>query len=276
MVDHERLFAQFRATHPPQRQTIDGVVWEYIAAGEGEECLLLLPGAMGVADTSFHYILAFVGTYRVLSVSYPPAIRRSTQLLQGIRALLDRENIPQVHLIGGSYSGPVAHAFACRYPGYVQSIIFANTGLPHSSWRLTLSGLLVLFALLPTLLLQIFTRWLVGWFLSAETEMEQFWRGYFLRLIPRMTREFMVNRVRVFWDLVHVSTTDVSTAWSGPVLIVTAEADDFFTADEQAALATHYPPARRLIIAAQDHGSALKAVGDHIAAYRTFLQEVAT
>jgi deazaflavin-dependent oxidoreductase (nitroreductase family) len=35
---------EFRATHPPKHVTVDGAGWEYIAGGEGEEALLILPG----------------------------------------------------------------------------------------------------------------------------------------------------------------------------------------------------------------------------------------
>ncbi|HSK84308.1 MAG TPA: hypothetical protein VK902_13070 [Rubrobacter sp.] len=31
---------EFRTTHPPKRVTVDGVGWEYIASGGGEEDLL--------------------------------------------------------------------------------------------------------------------------------------------------------------------------------------------------------------------------------------------
>jgi hypothetical protein len=34
---------EFRTTHRPKRVSVDGVGWEYIASGDGEEALLLLP-----------------------------------------------------------------------------------------------------------------------------------------------------------------------------------------------------------------------------------------
>jgi hypothetical protein len=35
---------EFRARHPLEHVTVAGVSWDYIASGEGEDTLLLLPG----------------------------------------------------------------------------------------------------------------------------------------------------------------------------------------------------------------------------------------
>src|SRR5918998_582550 len=38
---------EFRTTHRPKRVSVDGVGWEYIASGDGEEALLILPRGGG-------------------------------------------------------------------------------------------------------------------------------------------------------------------------------------------------------------------------------------
>ena len=45
--------AGVRTTHPPKHVTVDGVGWEYIASGGGEEDLLILPGGAMVAEAGF-------------------------------------------------------------------------------------------------------------------------------------------------------------------------------------------------------------------------------
>jgi hypothetical protein len=37
---------EFRSTNQPKRVTVDEVGWEYIASGDGEEALLILPGGL--------------------------------------------------------------------------------------------------------------------------------------------------------------------------------------------------------------------------------------
>jgi len=76
---------EFRTTHPPKRVTVDGVGWEYIASGDGEEALLILPGGAMVGEAGFTRIPAFEDRYRVLEpsldgVTLGPASTRSAAL----------------------------------------------------------------------------------------------------------------------------------------------------------------------------------------------------
>jgi hypothetical protein len=58
---------EFRTTHPPKRVSVDGVGWEYIASGDGEEALLILPGGAMVGEAVFYP--AFEGRCRVIEQS---------------------------------------------------------------------------------------------------------------------------------------------------------------------------------------------------------------
>ena len=132
-TDHHQRLRDFRRTYVPRTQVIDGVTWSYLAGGAGVTSIVFLPGVLGVADTSFHYMLAFAPQYRVLSLDYPPACRTVDGVLAGMATLL--AGLGPVHLVGGSYSGPIAHHFAQRYPAQVASLVFSNTGLPDQSHR---------------------------------------------------------------------------------------------------------------------------------------------
>src|SRR5829696_2592095 len=44
---------EFRTTHRLKRVSVDGVGWEYIASGDGEEALLILPGGAMVGEAVF-------------------------------------------------------------------------------------------------------------------------------------------------------------------------------------------------------------------------------
>jgi hypothetical protein len=61
---------EFRTTHPPKLVTVDGENWEYIASGESEKALLILPGGAMVGEASFTRIPAFEDRYRVIAPSY--------------------------------------------------------------------------------------------------------------------------------------------------------------------------------------------------------------
>ena len=55
---------RFREKHPLKREVIGGREWEYIAAGRGERALLLLPGALAVADSVWLTLPHFEDRFR--------------------------------------------------------------------------------------------------------------------------------------------------------------------------------------------------------------------
>ncbi|HRW08494.1 MAG TPA: alpha/beta hydrolase [Caldilineaceae bacterium] len=275
-LDHQQLWLAFCRAYPARTQTIAGVPWSYIVAGQGREVVVLLPGALGSADTAFHYLLAFAPRYRVLSLDYPPAVDRANALLAGIVSLLDREATGAVHLVGGSYSGPVAHALAQRHPALVRSLIFSNTGLPAHRRVATLAMMLALITQLPPPFLQWGMRRSLRWWLSGTAPLDRFWRDYFAAHVGHYDRRFLGSRARILCDLCNGSpaprkgTTRTVPAWQGPVLIVDAPRDPLFTAQDRARLRACYPAAVQMTVAATGHGSALTATATHVAAYRRF------
>lgn len=272
-TDHHQLLQDFRRAHPPISRVSHGVTWSYLAGGAGERCVVLLPGALGVADTAFHYMLAFAGHYRVLSLDYPPASRQLDQLLTGLALLLDAEGVDQVQLVGGSYSGPVAHHFAQRYPARVASLVFANTGLPRRRRVLLFTLLMTLVTLVPPPLLLALMRGSIQRFLAATTGLERFWRDYFYALLPHLTRAWLWRRCALFVALAWRGAGSIR--WCGPTLIVEAQGDNLFDAEERRALGAAYPQANRLTINATGHSSALNALAHHIAAYGEFWARLA-
>ena len=76
---------EFRTTHPPKHVTVDGVGWEYIASGGGEEDLLILPGGAMVAEAGFT-IPASEDRYRVIAPSYA-SVSTAAELLDGLADL---------------------------------------------------------------------------------------------------------------------------------------------------------------------------------------------
>jgi pimeloyl-ACP methyl ester carboxylesterase len=96
---------EFRATHPLKRATVAGVGWDYIASGEGDEALLLLPGGAMVGESHFTRIAAFENGYRVIAPSYA-SVSTAAELLDGLAGVLDAEGVLKAHVLGPSYGGP--------------------------------------------------------------------------------------------------------------------------------------------------------------------------
>ncbi len=230
---------------------------------------------MGYAETSFHYILAFAENYRVLALSYPPAIGTAAALCAGIVGVMDREGIAQAHVVGGSYSGLVAQELAARYPQRVASLLLSNTNAPSPArarrYRLLLAGLWPL----PTPMLHAVMQASIRRFLPAATQAQAFWRAYFAAIIPRFTRQELLNRVRVMIDMERRSKASCTVQpWHGPVLIVDAAGDHLVPQAQRAALQTLYPHARRVELSDAGHTAALERTAEYIELYRSFLAEI--
>jgi pimeloyl-ACP methyl ester carboxylesterase len=270
-VSHHDLLAEVRRAYPLRTQCVNGINWSLIDSDRDAQTVLLLPGALGVADTAFHYILAFAPRYRVISLDYPPAITHIDQLLAGIAILLAEANAGPVHLVGGSYSGPIAHLFARRHPTQVRSLVFGDSGLPQRWRTIQMGALLGIFLAAPLALIRWTMQRSMGGFLADATPVERFWQQYFTVLLRALPRTFFTSRARLFLSLIGQPNT---TDWQGPVLIVDAADDNLFNPRERQALRVAYPQARQYRCDGHGHGSALTIFHEHIKAYAKFWEDL--
>jgi pimeloyl-ACP methyl ester carboxylesterase len=281
MPDLHAQLAAVRAAHPLQRITIAGHTWPYLEAGRGGDILLLLPGAMGEADTSFEYILAFRDHYRVLSLSYPATIATLAPLVEGLAQTLAALQAPHAHVVGGSYSGLVAQYFAASHPMRVSSLLLSNIGAPDPTyarrWRVAAHAL----APLPESLVHAVMRATIRRFLPADPSgsdstagipsTNRFWRAYFAATIPNLRKQAMLARLRLSTEM-HASVANLHrSSYRGPVLIVEADQDALVPFRQRAALCTLYPHACRVAIANKGHVASLDAATTYIAIYQEFL-----
>lgn len=120
----------FREAHPPQQVDVDGVDWEYIAFGEGEETILFLHGMTGAADIWFQQMEALSDRFRVVSTTYPP-VDSLEAMSQGVLAVLDQEGVSSASVVGSSLGGYFAQYLVANYPEIIERAVFANTFPPN-------------------------------------------------------------------------------------------------------------------------------------------------
>ncbi len=120
----------FRQAYSLQHLTVDGNTWEYVVAGEGEETILFLHGMTGAYDIWWQQIEALKGQCRLVSVTYP-AVSSLEDLDKGILAILEKEHIQKVNLVGTSLGGYLAQFLVTRHPESIQAAVFANTFPPN-------------------------------------------------------------------------------------------------------------------------------------------------
>src|SRR5215204_2543618 len=238
---------EFRATHPLKHTVVAGVSWEYIASGEGNEALLLLPGGAMVGEAGFTRISAFEDRYRVIAPSYAH-VPTAAQLLDGLASVLDAEGVRAAHVLGPSYGGLVAQCLVRRHPGRVKTLILANTAIPPRRLLWPAGIFLALLPFVPLAWLRSFReRTLARAFSgvrSVPEEDQAFWRDYQHELISRLSKAELQDMYRLGIDLVESFrfTPGELTSWPGRVLILESD-QDILTSEQRAGLRRCYPRA---------------------------------
>lgn len=118
----------FRQANPPQR--LDGITWEYIATGKGQETILFLHGMTGAYDIWWQQIDALKGSYRIISVTYPP-VRSLEELETGVLAILEKEGVRDFNVVGTSLGGYFTQYLVAKHPEKVQRAVLSNTFPPN-------------------------------------------------------------------------------------------------------------------------------------------------
>ena len=70
-AEKREMLRTFRAAHPYQHATVNGVTWDYIVSGQGQQALLILGGGGSVGESSYARISHLEQRFRVISPSYP-------------------------------------------------------------------------------------------------------------------------------------------------------------------------------------------------------------
>lgn len=273
-MDIEAQYRAFCAAHPPRYRTVDGVVWEYLACGGGDEVMVLLPGGFGAASTAFRYALALGKTYRVFSFSYPAAHTTAAALADGVAAVLAAEGVRHAHVLGGSYSGAVAQVLLRRHPALVSSLILSHTTPPAPRRARWLLPVLLLFATLPMPLLRGALYALNYAFLPGRGPTQRFLRGHFAAMIACFERRAYTGRLRVMLDFdqnMRFTPADLRE-WPGRLLLAEAAHDGMVRPAERAALAALYPQAQRRSFAQGRHSDTVSSPAEQIAMIQEFLE----
>ena len=272
----ERL-STFRSEHPCKRVTVAGVEWEYISCGDGTKTLLLLTGGLRVAESAFSYIQMFEDSYRVIAPTYPP-LRTMGELVDGVVAILDAEQVPEAFVLGQSYGGAVAQVLIQGYPSRVRKVVLSGTApLIAVRWKELLNDLLLAIAtLLPErVVLSLFKRILSPLITVQESE-RAFWEGYLRELFgQRLTKADVLSHLQTTRDVLtnYVYTGGAKSSWCGDVLIVWGENDHLRTERGRKGMLEIYPQAQIHVIAGGGHTVAMSEPAKYAAAVRGFLEK---
>ncbi len=265
---------RFRDGHPLKGLAVDGFLWRYLAGGQGGEALLLLPGAIGIAETYFKHIGELESHYRVIAPSYPPGPGTMTQLVQGVSAILDAEGIGRAHVLGSSMGGWLAQCLVREQSDRVGKLILAHTSSPEPKrgryfrWQVTIWALMpigLIRALLPPALLR-------G--LGVAEEERAFWKAYLKEMcisdaikaqnltVFRCSADYLQNRRFTPGDLAERADS---------ILIMESSQDAIFPQADRDALKALYPQAQVYTFQGAGHGAAFSRQAEYQSVVRAFL-----
>jgi pimeloyl-ACP methyl ester carboxylesterase len=262
-LEHE--LANFRTGHLPRRLVYRGTDWQYYVGGQGGEVVLLLGGALGVAEFAFQQIRLLEPHFRVLAPDYPP-VQTLAELTGGLLALLDAEDIRRVHVVGGSFGGLVAQVLVRQAPECVISLVLSHTGAPDARRRRASK----LVGLLPAPLLRAALKARLGRTLAAA---DPFWRRYFAGAVGKLSRADILSRIRIQEEFGAESwrANDLTT-WPGRVLVVEAADDPLFDPAAQEGLRALYPSAHVHQFQGTGHAAAILRPEEYAAVVTRFLK----
>jgi pimeloyl-ACP methyl ester carboxylesterase len=120
----------FRAAHPPKYMDVDGVKWEYVSFGKGDETILFLHGMTGAYDIWWNQMDVLQKDHRVISVTYP-AVDSLAGLSKGVLAILDSEGVDKVNVVGTSLGGYLTQYLVANHPDRITRAVFSNTFPPN-------------------------------------------------------------------------------------------------------------------------------------------------
>lgn len=114
--------------------------WTYIRCGVLGQVLVCLHGVGGNASVFEPQLSGLSNNVQVWSLnlpgygdSAPLSVMDWDHLVAGLKQFLDQHHLPKVHLLGHSFGGMLAQAFAAQYPDYLASLILYSTSAAFGS-----------------------------------------------------------------------------------------------------------------------------------------------
>ena len=272
---------KFRLTHPYKQLVVGDTKWDYISCGQGEQTLLLLPGALSVGESTFPFITAFENEYRIIAPSYALSLTM-TGLCDGIAHILETEALNQAHVLGGSYGGLVAQYFVRQYPAKARSLVLSHTFVltPKHAKPLWLAGKIFpafpqrLFV--PILKLRL-NKMLISTLRAAKHPEAEFWRAYLNEAIASdLLKDVFIHQNKCLLDLAHQPqfAADDLKGWPGKVLIIESDDDPAIPARDRALLRSRYPNAQVHTFLDAGHASSILKREEVSSVIRGFLHGV--
>ena len=209
----------------------------YLDSEQGADTILLLPGAVGTAESTRFLFAEFAKQYRVVTLSYSP-VPTMAALVDQIDLLFAALQLEAVHVVGASYGGMVAQAFAQARPDRARTLVLSHTVPPMPTesralrWSMPLMRALP-FAMTRKLMQRRFTS------LLRALPDGDFWSSFLAAEFSRITKADLIaafDRVLDFNQLVAAPPTV-------PTILIHSDADEMVKPHHKKMLRQRFPQA---------------------------------
>lgn len=268
-MDTHRRLDQFRREFTVRHFTLDGVQWTYRAGGSGTHTALLLTGALGLGEMSFDLALVLGSQFRVLIPDYPRAVVTVGSMMEGVLELLFVENSRDAVVIGSSFGGLIAQAFAARYAPYVRALVLSHSGARRRSRARNSRLASRIFTVMPSALAKTLMRSVTRRAVSG-LQNDPFWPAYISSSAATLSRDDIVSRYKLAADL-DATAEEFVRKPDYPVMIIESDNDPLAPAGARSGLRDLYPNAEIRTFKGTRHQTPILQPEEYAASIRMFL-----
>ena len=229
----------FRLKNPVKRLVADGVPWEYLSVGEGENVILLLHGMAGAYDIWWQQIEALRKHYRIISLTYP-LVDNFEAMHAGINSILHNLGVEHYNVIGTSLGGYLAQYLIARQPERIRCAVFANTYPPNDLLARRTRSAKVLLRFAPTALIRLGMDLNTRRSLYPASGRSEILKAYLLEGARAMRRDIFLARYRCVIQYFDPRPPDGPTP---SLLIIESQNDPLISPELRQGLKQTYPMA---------------------------------
>lgn len=256
-------------TRPLSFIIVDGIRWEYYSGGQGKQTVLFIHGMAGAYDIWLNQILEFEKDYKILTFTLPKQIASLEKTSNGIRAILDKENINKVMVVGTSMGGYLAQYLVQTVPERIEKAVFGNTFPPNRLLVKVNKAKRKYLPLLPEIII---------WnFVQKEMEQKLLPAGNNDKVLMSFLHGLPFNKKQFFnrYDIVvewFEAASETPALKAIPKLIIESDNDPLIPILLRAKLRNTYPEAQVYTFHLEGHFPYLNAMKGYNEVLREFLE----
>ena len=248
---------------------VDGIIWSYYVEGSEGKAVLFIHGMGGSYDIWWQQLQYLERTHRVIAFTLPVEVSTLAEVERGVQALLDRERVDQLVVVGTSMGGYIAQYLMTKMPQRLRGVVLGHTFPPNAYVRKRHQLLAVLLRLLPAVVIRYY-----GWYVYRTKVFPAAGRSAIVRCFllskPFSKRSFL-HRYRI---LIEPFALDPERYRSIPKCIFESDNDPLVPAVLRDALKATYPEASVYTFHGVGHFPYLNAADAYNTALRKCLEGV--